>query len=89
MHRCLNCLARKTSRHTAHVLVLHIPLPNSPGISVIAHYGPYRQRSEEVHTFPSLQTDTSPVKEVEFTVEGIANLLVNRYILLWGCPSTL
>ena len=28
------------------------------------------------------------VPAAEFTAEGTANILVNRYIPLWGCPST-
>ena len=29
------------------------------------------------------------VTAAEFTAEGTANILVNRYIPLWGCPSIL
>ena len=29
------------------------------------------------------------VTAAEFTAEGTANILVNRFIPLWGCPSTL
>ena len=29
------------------------------------------------------------VTTAEFTAEGTANILVNRFIPLWGCPSTL
>ena len=29
------------------------------------------------------------VTAAEFTAEGTANILVNRFISLWGCPSTL
>ena len=29
------------------------------------------------------------VTTAEFTAEGSANILVNRFITLWGCPSTL
>ena len=29
------------------------------------------------------------VTAAELTAEGTANILVNRFILLWGCPSTL
>ena len=29
------------------------------------------------------------VTAAEFTAEGTANISVNRYIPLWGCPSTL
>ena len=30
-----------------------------------------------------------PVTAAEFTAEGTANILVNKYILLWGCPYTI
>ena len=29
------------------------------------------------------------VTAAEFTAEGTANLMINRYIPFWGCPSTL
>ena len=29
------------------------------------------------------------VTAAEFTAEGTINILVNRFIPLWGCPSTL
>lgn len=29
------------------------------------------------------------VPAVEYTAEGTTNILVNRYIPLWGCPSSL
>ena len=30
-----------------------------------------------------------PVTTAEFTAEGTANILVNQYIPLWGCPRTI
>ena len=30
-----------------------------------------------------------PVSKAEFTAEGTAHLLDSRFLLLWGCPSTL
>ena len=30
-----------------------------------------------------------PVTAAEFTAEGAANALVNKYIPLWGCPRTI
>ena len=30
-----------------------------------------------------------PVTASEFTAEGTANILVNQYIPLWGCPHTI
>ena len=30
-----------------------------------------------------------PVTPAEFTAEGTAKILVNKYIPLWGCPRTI
>ena len=30
-----------------------------------------------------------PVTAAEFTTEATANILVNKYIPLWGCPRTI
>ena len=35
------------------------------------------------------QADMFPVTAAEFTAEGTANVLVNKYIPLWGCPRTI
>ena len=35
------------------------------------------------------RADMFPVTPAEFTAEGIANILVNQYIPLWGCPRTI
>ena len=32
--------------------------------------------------------DMFPVTAAEFTAEGTDNILVNQYILMWGCPRT-
>ena len=37
----------------------------------------------------SRRADMFPVTAAEFTAEGTANILVNKYILLWGCPRTI
>ena len=37
----------------------------------------------------SRRADMFAVTAAEFTGEDTANILVNRYIPLWGCPSTL
>ena len=37
----------------------------------------------------SRRADMFAVTTAEFTAEGTANILVNRFIPLWGCPSTL
>ena len=37
----------------------------------------------------SRRADMFAVTTAEFTAEGTANIMVNRFIPLWGCPSTL
>ena len=37
----------------------------------------------------SRRADMFPVTGAEFTAEGTANILVNKYIPLWGCPRTI
>ena len=37
----------------------------------------------------SRRADMFPVTAAEFTAEGTANVLVNKYIPLWGCPRTI
>ena len=40
------------------------------------------------HRF-SHRADVFPVTAAEFTAEGMANILVNKYIPLWACPRTI
>ena len=37
----------------------------------------------------SRRADMFAVTAAEFTAEGTANILVNQYIPLWGCPRTI
>ena len=37
----------------------------------------------------SRRADMFTVTAAEFTTEGMANILVNKHILLWGCPRTI
>ena len=37
----------------------------------------------------SRRKDMYAVSVAEFTAEGTADILVNKYILLWGCPTSL
>ena len=94
--RCLKCQARKTSRQTVRWPVLPIPLPNSPGVSVsVDYFGPLpttARGNSYILLFTdrfSRRADMFAVTTAEFTAEGTANILVNRYVPLWGCPSTL
>ena len=96
VRRCLKCQARKTSRQTVRWPVLPIPLPNSPGVAVsVDYFGPLpitARGNSYILLFTdrfSRRADIFAVTTAEFTAEGTANILVNRFIPLWGCPSTL
>ena len=96
VRRCLKCQARKTSRQTIRWPVLPIPLPNSPGVAVsVDYYGPLpitARGNSYILLFTdhfSHRADMFAVTTAEFAAEGTANILVNRFIPLWGCPSTL
>ena len=86
--------ALKTSRQTIRWPVLPIPLPNSPGVAVsVDYFGPLpitARRSSYILLFTdrfSRRADMFAVTSAE--AEGTANILVNHFIPLWGCPSTL
>ena len=96
VRRCLKCQARKTSRQTVRWPVLPIPLTNSPGVAVsVDYFGPLpitARGNSYILLFTdrfSRRADMFAVTTAEFTVEGTANILVNRFIPRWGCPSTL
>ena len=94
--RCLKCQARKTSRQTVRWPVLPIPLPNSPGVAVsVDYFGPLpitARGNSYILLFTdrfSRRADMFAVTTADFTAEGTANIVVNRFIPLWGCPFTL
>ena len=96
VRRCLKCQARKTSRQTIRWLTPSAPLPNSPGISFSVDYFGPQPTTARGNAYVLLltdrfsrQTDMFAVTAAEFTAEGTANILVNRFIPLWGCSSTL
>ena len=96
VRRCLKRQARKTSRQTVRWPVLPIPLPNSPGVAVsVDYFGPLpitARGNSYTLLFTdrfSRRADMFAVTTAEFTAESTANILVNRFIPLWGCPSTL
>ena len=89
VRRCLKCQARKTSRQTVRWLVLPIPLPNSPGVSVSVDYFGRLPTTARGNSYILLFTDRFSrradmfaVTTAEFTAEGTANILVNRFIPL-------
>ena len=74
-----------------------MPLPEGPSVAVIDNYvvGPLPVTSRG-NTYILLftnrfsrPTDMFPVTAAEFTAECTANILVNQYIPLRGCPCTI
>ena len=70
-----------------------MPLPEGPGVAIsVDYFGPLpvTPRGKTyillVTDRFSRRTDMFPVTAIEFTAEGTANIQVNLYILLWGCP---
>ena len=96
VRRCLKFQVRKTSRQTVRWPVLPIPLPNSPGVAVsVDYFGPLpmtARGNSYILLFTdrfSRRADMLAVTPAEFTAEGTASVLVNRFIPLWRFPSTL
>ena len=86
----------ETSCQTIRWPTLSIPLLNNSGISVsVDYFGPLPITAREnsyILLFTdrfSRRADVFAVTAAEFTAEGTANILVNRFIPLWRCPSTL
>ena len=85
---------RKTSRQTVRWSVSPTPLPNSPGVAVsVDYFGPLPITARG-NSYILLFTDRFSRRADMFAVttaeaEGTANILVNHFIPLWGCPSTL
>ena len=73
-----------------------MPLPEGPGIAIsVDYFGPL-SATPRGNTYILLITgrfsrraDMFAVTAAEFTAEGTANILVNQYIPLWGCPRTI
>ena len=96
IRRCLHCQARKTSPHTIHWPTLSLPLPNGLGITVsVDYFGPLPLTPRgNVHILLftdrfSRRADMFAVSAENFTATGTADILLNEYIPLWGCPVTL
>ena len=70
-----------------------MPLTEGPGIAVCV-VGPLPVApccSTYILIFAgrfSRRAEVFAVTAAEFTVEGMANVLINRYILSWGCPRS-
>ena len=93
LRRCLMCQARKTSRQTVRWPVISLALPNGPGVLVSYDYfGPLPltpSGNRYILLFTdrfSRRADMFAVSPAQYTAEGTANILINMYIPLWGCP---
>ena len=89
LRHCLKCQARKTSRLTVLWPVISMPLPEGPGIVVSVDYFGLIPVTPRGNTYILLFTDRFShradmytVTAAEFTAEGTANILINRYIPL-------
>ena len=96
LRRCLKCQARKTSRQTIRWPTLSFSLPNGPGILVsVDYFGslPIAPRGNAcILLFTdrfSRRADMYATTDADFTASGTADILVDRFIPLWGCPVTL
>ena len=72
-----------------------MPLLEGPGVAVSVYVGPLPvtpRRNTCILLFTdrfSRRADRFPVTAAEFAAEGTANILVNQYIPLLGCPCTI
>ena len=96
LRRCLQCKARKTSRQTIRWPTLSLPLPHGPGILVSVDYVGSLPTTPRGNSYILLFTDrfsrradVYATSEAEFTASGTADILVDRYIFLWGCPVSI
>ena len=92
----LKCQKRKTPRLTVRWPVISIILPPGLGIAVsVEYFGPLPvtpRGNTYIVRFTdrfSRRADMFAVTAAEFTAEGTANILINRYIPLWGCPRSI
>ena len=96
LRRCLKCQARKSSRQTVRWPTLSMPLPNGPGEVVsFDYFGPLPVTalgSAYILLFTdrfSRHASMHAVTAAEFTAVGTARILVDQYMIRWGCPIQL
>ena len=96
LRHCLKRQAQKISRLTARSPIISMPLPEGPDIAVsVDYFGPLpvTPRGNTYILFLtdrfSRRVDMFAVTAAEFAAEGTANILINRYIHLWGCPRSI
>ena len=76
--------------------MISMPLPEGPGVAIIVDYFgplPVKPRGNTyillITDCFSRRVDMFPVTAAKFTAERTANILVNKYIPLRGCPCTI
>ena len=91
----VKCQTRKTPRLTIRWPIISMPLPEGPGVAIrVDYFGPLPV-TPRGNTYILLITDrfsrradVFPVTASEITAESTANVLVDKYFPLWGCPCT-
>ena len=81
------CQSRKSLRQTIGWPTVPVPLPNGPCIRFNHHASGQSRYSTFYRSFHP-HADMYATTETEFTTSGTADILVYRYIPLWGCPLT-
>ena len=96
LRRCLQCQVRKSSRQTVRWPIIPLPLPSGPDVAVSVDCFTPLPVASRGNSYILLFTDRFSrraamyaVSAAEFTAEGTADILVNRCIPRWGCPSSL
>ena len=84
---CLKCRAQNNITTDGPLAIISMPLPEGPGIAVnVDHYGPVPVTPRgNTYILPfayrfSRRANMHAVNAAEFTAEGTANILINRYI---------
>ena len=96
LRHCLKYQARKTPRLTVWWPTISIPFPPEPRIAVSVDYFGLLPATSRDNTYIVFFTDRFSRRAVmlavtaaKFTAESTANILINRYIPLWGCPRSI
>ena len=76
--------------------ITSLPLPSGPSVAVIVDYFAPPPRYTSGNSYVLLFMDwfsrrvgMCTVSATELTVEGATDILVNKYIPIWGCPAIL
>ena len=96
LRHSLKCQARKTPLVTVRWPINSMLLQEGPGVAISVDYFGPRPVMPRGNTYISLITDRFSRRADVFTVtanafmaEGTANILVNKFISVWGCPRTI